>query len=688
MPSVTSAMALALALTTPLHAQTPPAAPPAVPAQPAQAPQDIVVVAAPSEQSSIDRTTYIVRDNAEARASSVLDLLGRVPAVDVSPSGSIRLIGRSGVTIQIDGQEVPNANALLRAMQGSQVAKIEVATNPSAQYSARGTGGIINIVTRRSAGTGLDGSATGSVGSFGAYELRASPSWGRGKVSLNGGLGIGRSVSRLDLREEWDLIETAEDRDRIEVGETDSRNRSVSANLSAAIELSPKKKLSFAGQLLGAEGRSSGETEIVEDGRSRRDLSGRSDMDAALISADYRQEGRRAGVETSVSASHRSLNLGAESLYRTEAASESSTFRLRSDLSSRTSTLKLDHVRPAGARRLTFGGQYEHSFEDSRQLSTTDSGVGEPVSVETSQAGSWADAAAYLTYQFPVLGNVAMAGARVERRRYDIDDVGDDPAGGTHLFPSLHVERKLSKALTANLSYSRRISWPSIAELDPRLRFNNPTTARAGNPLLRPETTGSFEAKLMARAGNHSADLTAYYQRTRDLRSVRAELDGDVLVTRPVNLGTQTSFGGNLQLRGPLARGLKYIFNANLARQTIGDADFAQFDGGGTSYGASLQIEYRDGSEGRAGADQIRLSANYSGPTETGFARTTSVARASASWSHALTDRWSAVATASHWLNSPASTVFGEGVVSRQETRFPGPIVSIALSYGMGTGGR
>ena len=33
-----------------------------------------------------------------------MDLLGRVPAVDVSPSGAVRLMGRSGVVIQVDGQ--------------------------------------------------------------------------------------------------------------------------------------------------------------------------------------------------------------------------------------------------------------------------------------------------------------------------------------------------------------------------------------------------------------------------------------------------------------------------------------------------------------------------------------------------------------------------------------------------------
>jgi outer membrane receptor protein involved in Fe transport len=612
-----------------------------------------------------------------------------VPSVDVSPSGQVRLIGRSGVTIQIDGQEVPNAGALLRAMQGSEVAKIEVVTNPSAQFSARGTGGIINIITRRRADAGIGGSVTGSVGSFGAYEVRSSPSWGRGKVSLNGGVGISRSVSRLEQREEWDLLETFEGIDRLEIGETESRTDTVSANIRAAVELAPKQNLAIAGQLMDFEGTTSGEAEIFEEDRSRRRSSGRSDMAVRRVSADYRREGSKTGIQTSLSASHQSFKIGTENFYRTEPASdEISSFEVRSKLLGTTTTLKLDHVRPTGSRRLSLGGQFEHSFEDNSQRSTTGSGSGDQVSVETAQAGSWTEAAAYLTYKFPLLGNLVMPGLRVETRRYDIDEVSDDPAGGTHLFPSLHVERKIAKWLTGNLSYSRRISWPSIADLDPRLRFSNPTTARAGNRLLLPETTNSFEVKLMAKAGSHAADLTAFYQKTRDLRSTLVELDEDVLVSRPVNLGTLTSHGANLQVRGPLAKGLSYVLNANLAWQTISDVDLAGFDNANTGYGASIQIEYRDGMEGRAGADHIRLSATFSGPSETGLARISSVVRASASWSHALTDRWSAVATATHFLNSPASTVFGADVVSRQETGFPGPVFNVALTYGLGTRGR
>lgn len=686
-----SLLAIGSALS-PARAETPPDAQPAAAesADPVESQDEIVVVASPEERGSIDRTTYIVKDNAEARASSALDLIGRVPSVDVSPSGQVRLIGRSGVTILIDGQEVPNADAFLKSMQGSQIARIEVITNPSAQFPARGTGGIINIVTRRSSAAGLGGSVTGSVGSFGAYEGKVSPSWSRGKVSLNGALGVSRSVSRLGQREEWTVPGIGEDIDRLEEGKTQNRSDSLSGELRATVELAPKQVLSVNGQAMSFGGNASSQFEIIEGGgRSELRSSGTFDSNVQRISADYRRDGSRQGEQTTFSASHSSFEFDSRNEHRTETApNEATIFRVRSDQVRINTILKFDHVRPAGERRLSAGGQYEHSVEDNRQQSINEPPSGPMSSLDNSLEGRWSEGSAYVTYQFPAWGNVVMAGTRVESRRYDITGVADDPVGGTHLFPSLHVERKLDKWLTANLSYSGRISWPGLADLDPRPRFSDPTSATAGNALLRPEKTHSLELKLMAKAGNHSADLTAYYQRTRDLRSYVTELEGNVLVSRPVNVGTRTSRGANLQVRGPLLKGIKYVTSGYLARETIANADLSGLDDANISYGGSLQLEYRDGTEGRAGADHIRLSASYSGPTETGFARISSYARASAHWSHALTDRLSTVLTLSHWLNSPTSTVFAGDVISRQKSRFPGPTVKLALTFSLSPSGK
>ncbi len=137
--------------------------------------QDDIVVTAPTQQSSIDRQTYIVRDTPEARSTTTTDILGRIPSVEVQADGTVRLVGAGQATILIDGRRVADPQTMLRNMTGNQIERIEVLTNPGAQFPAQGTGGIVNIITRRNTQNGLGGSATASGGSYGTYDVRVSP---------------------------------------------------------------------------------------------------------------------------------------------------------------------------------------------------------------------------------------------------------------------------------------------------------------------------------------------------------------------------------------------------------------------------------------------------------------------------------------------------------------------------------
>ena len=112
-------------------------------------------------------------------------ILARLPSVTVAPSGAVRLLGAENVVIQVDGQVVSSASldAVLRSLSGSDIEKIEVITNPSAQFAANAGGGVINIITRQRFRLGLSGAVSASVDSLGAYQLNASPTWTRGAWS-------------------------------------------------------------------------------------------------------------------------------------------------------------------------------------------------------------------------------------------------------------------------------------------------------------------------------------------------------------------------------------------------------------------------------------------------------------------------------------------------------------------------
>jgi len=670
---------------------TPPPSAPQV--DQSQRSDDIVVIAPSSEQRSIDRTTYTVRDTAEARSSSTFDLIGHIPTVQVMPSGAIRLMGKSGVVILIDGNEVASPVEFLRNLQGSQVARIEIITNPSAQFSAHGTAGIINIITRRSFKSGLGGSLTAGGGSFGTYDLKASPSWSRNGLSLTASLGIARNIGRSDYDRGRRLVGAGDDTilDSTEEGEIRSEHNIRSGNLLATVQLAPKQTLTLTAFAVNLDGETSREAEIQLFEPSQifsQSAAGSVDSKVRSLSAEYRREGKREGEELTISASRFVSRFRAESLYATDDGSgELADFGIRSNDSANDTVFKFDYVRPSGKKRLSAGGVIQRTHNDNQTRWDGDLLTGDFIAMESSIQGSWLEKAVYISHQFPLLGGTVLAGLRVEDRNYDIVDAPlDRSPGGTHVFPTLHLERDISKRVKVQLSYSRRIAWPRITDLDPRLRFVDPTTASAGNPALQPEITDSFEGKLQAQVGKHSVDLTSYYNKTRDLFSSLVELEDEVLISRPINLGTRVSLGANLSVSGPIVKGLRYVATGDLAHENIKNGDEAfNLDDAGARYGASFQLDYRDGIEGKRGADHITVRTRYSGPTDLGLVKVSSFVSVNASWSHVFTDRISTAMSVSDVIGPPTihTTTFSSGVISRQSDRAAGPRFTFSLTYSL-----
>jgi outer membrane receptor protein involved in Fe transport len=210
---MSTAAATAAAFTTVAHAQqSPPPPPPAAGAdasgEAAVQEEDPVVVLAPGDQVRIDRRTYTLRDDPAAQSSDMFDVLGRIPSVSVAPSGAVTLLGASGVTIQLNGQPVASDNLeqVLRGITGAEVERIEVITNPSAQYSAAASGGIINIITRQRVDTGFNGSVQARADTLGGHSVNISPSWSRGPWSLSGGLAFWDSEQQRDSRRERTIL--------------------------------------------------------------------------------------------------------------------------------------------------------------------------------------------------------------------------------------------------------------------------------------------------------------------------------------------------------------------------------------------------------------------------------------------------------------------------------------------------
>ena len=120
----------------------------------------VVVAKRPLFEQKADRLVMNVADSPVASGGSALEMLQKVPGVLVVQD-RVTLAGNQSVQIWIDGKpsQYADMNAVLRDLPGDQIDRIELITQPGAQFDAAG-GAIINIVLKRNANLGF----TGTVG--------------------------------------------------------------------------------------------------------------------------------------------------------------------------------------------------------------------------------------------------------------------------------------------------------------------------------------------------------------------------------------------------------------------------------------------------------------------------------------------------------------------------------------------
>jgi len=129
--------------------------------------QEVTVMGrTPAVEIKRDKTVVNVEASVINTGSTVLEVLERSPGVTVDRNGGISLNGKQHVLVMIDDRPTylsgDDLNNLLSSLSASQVSRIELITNPSAKYDATGSGGVINIRTKKSNSSGLNGSFTTS----------------------------------------------------------------------------------------------------------------------------------------------------------------------------------------------------------------------------------------------------------------------------------------------------------------------------------------------------------------------------------------------------------------------------------------------------------------------------------------------------------------------------------------------
>lgn len=107
-----------------------------------------------------DRTVYTLTEEISKTAKSALDLLKRVPSVQLDFKNAVSLNGKTNIIILVDGRE--RDASYLEQLDPLSVDKVEVISQPTAKYEGS-VSGIINVILKKDKRVGFSGSFNGNL---------------------------------------------------------------------------------------------------------------------------------------------------------------------------------------------------------------------------------------------------------------------------------------------------------------------------------------------------------------------------------------------------------------------------------------------------------------------------------------------------------------------------------------------
>ncbi|MCL2098315.1 MAG: TonB-dependent receptor [Bacteroidales bacterium] len=122
--------------------------------------ETVITARRPVIERQIDKLVMTVANTVMAENSTAFEVLRKAPGIAIDKDGNITLNGQAVAVwvdnrpTQLSGQEL---TALLEGTEGSSIDKIEIIDQPSSKYDAAGSGGIVNIITKKNFLKGFNG---------------------------------------------------------------------------------------------------------------------------------------------------------------------------------------------------------------------------------------------------------------------------------------------------------------------------------------------------------------------------------------------------------------------------------------------------------------------------------------------------------------------------------------------------
>lgn len=433
-----------------------------------------------------DRTVFNFSEQPHLNTGTAMEGIKKLPGLIVSEVAGMMYQGKlldvymNGRPLNITTNEL---NAFLEGIPANAIEKIEVITQPGAEYPATSGGAILNIVTNKNARKYLTATYSGGYRFTNYDKLRSTTNH-----SLNVNAKNKYFAWQLNVGQNYRERKSDRNVNNVFLSNTETQQRGYFAEAAMTFDLG-KDRLILNYDIFHR----NNDNQIQSDGTYNQIPYTTQDES---YTKNLRQEATLT-YQKRFNDRHKKLNF-------TASYSDSKGDYFQKNLNTlldldngshyRNAEFKVDYSQPIkllDGGKISIGGLYDRvNFE------ADDRGV-------TNLNYTRQTAASYLELQAKLKKFDFIAGARVED--YDIfgTTLGDNgvkkiiPFEKTKIFPNASVQYNFADKVYFSLNYNKKIRLPSISALNPNNNtFQSPNSNIIGNPNLQPTIFDNYEAKL------------------------------------------------------------------------------------------------------------------------------------------------------------------------------------------------
>ena len=568
----------------------------------------------------LDKKVYNVGQDLTVKGGSVTDVLDNVPSVTVDVEGNISLRGNESVRILINGKPSALSGLSPEALQqlpAESIEKVEVITNPSARYDAEGTAGILNIILKQSKTVGLNGSVALNVGNPTSYGGNVSLNLRKDNFNIFTNTsyryrsGPGNALFEQENFNSDGSTASFQDETRKYIRQSDGFNTNIGFEL--FIDSTSSITNSFVYRKSNGDDTTDIDFENFDANRvptiqRNRFTNEREDEEDIQYSVNYQKKFNDDGHELKIDYQYSTGTELENSIINEVVLNDNSnlpTEQTINDETQKNQLIQMDYVLPFGKEnqaqfefgyRGTFNnfntdfdfGIVENGILDSNPNFSNELNYKEYVNALYTQLGSKFG-------KFNVLGGLRMEASDIGIELVNTNDVTNKSY--TNWFPSIFLGYEFSEKEQVTISYSKRLRRPRSRFINPFPSRSSNTNLFQGNPDLDPTYTNAFDLGYLKRWDKISINSSIYLNKSTGVFQFITQETGDfvsidnpddpanpvvvpVQARTPINLATDSRYGGELTTTYTPKRGWRLTWNVNVFQQQLrGDYTFTNFQG-------------------------------------------------------------------------------------------------------------